>query len=306
VDLDRDGKLEVVVDAIDGLRVVSVPGLRTLVHAPSRKGRSRIVPWGGRYYVYTRYGSPAAGHLCALGGGGLRDIVSWTDAVGPNVGVDPAGDGSLLVMNLAGGSELRSAKSPSSVVRRLDVHILAAVDPAIARLGPVRVDADRRPDVVGVRYLSRGSPARGGTGETRYEIVLLGPGGSGAPRVIRRAAISGEGGVSAGLVDLDGDGRYEILLEEVASYMNCDLDSGGGSSSRWFLLDGTGKELWTDQLRGREFGPHRAPRDATARATVLDLAGDATRAIRFRTPVSEWYVVPGEAAVPDVIPPCLE
>jgi hypothetical protein len=169
----------------------------------------------------------------------------------------------------------------------------------------VRIDGDERPDLVGVRYSEHGSPGLGGTGETRYEIALLGPAGTGPERVIRRAEIGGDGGVSVSTVDLDGDGRHELLVNEHSNYMYCDISTGGGSSSRWLIIDGEGRELWADELRGRSYG-EGGEHDETARVAVLDLTGDGRRAIRLRTFRAEWYVLPRASQVPDAIPACIE
>jgi hypothetical protein len=104
------------------------------------------------------------------------------------------------------------------------------------------------------------------------------------------------------VLDFDGDGTSEILLEESSNYMTCDM-SGGGSTSRWILLDGTGRVLWQDEERHRSFGKGY-DRDQTASAALIDL-GNGLRGLRLRTDSEEWWVFPRGRA-PAELPTCLE
>lgn len=306
VDLDGDGDRDLVVDGTDGLRVVEVPTLRTVAHRASHGSLASVVMWGGRRLVYAYVfteGARASGHLFEVTGGELRDVMTWPDTTRPRDDVDPAGDGTLLALQGPQSTDLLRAADAPPV--HLDLTLARSADPAVARLGPVRVDRDDRPDLVGVRHTARGDAAMGGSGVSRYEVVLLGASGVGPERVVWRGELPGEGSAAAELVDLDGDGRHEILLQERTVYANCDLSTGGGGSSRWLVLDGEGATLWEDVARHSTFGDRTAT-DHEAAARVVDLAGDGTRGLRFRTAREEWYVLPAGAAVPAAIPPCLE
>jgi hypothetical protein len=142
----------------------------------------------------------------------------------------------------------------------------------------------------------------GGTGETTYELRAVLPPGRGLGRLIRKASISGEAFPSAAVLDLDGDGTSEILLHESSNYMTCDM-SGGGSTSRWILVDGQGGVLWQDEDRHRTFGD-RYDRDETADAVLVDLGG-GLRGLRLRTETQEWWVFP-KGRAPSDLPVCLE
>ncbi len=120
-----------------------------------------------------------------------------------------------------------------------------------AEAGPARIDSDEAPDRVRVESLSLGNPGQGGVEHGRYAIDLL----TGATRVTARiyqGEVSGEGGATVQLVDLDGDGRSEILVRESWNWMTCDL-SGTALLSRWLLLTNQGHVLFQTQPRERSW-----------------------------------------------------
>jgi hypothetical protein len=293
------------VAAIDDrdLRILALPDLRVAARRAGGGGSLAVVRWLGRS-VISFYGDKGNYLL----GPGLRPILEPSPARYAALlpSVDPAGDESRLAFNVGGVTALMGQKGPDGMVR-LSVQLAGSADPGVARVGPVRLDAAPRPALLGVRTLNFGNPSVGGIESGEYELVVV-TGGPGDGRVIRRAKVNGEGTGSPALLDLDGDGRQEILLTESGNYMTCDM-KGGGGTTRLLLLDGDGRVLWEDAPRYFSFDRYPAgvrQRDTRARARVLDLAGDGTLAIQLRTATEEWYVLPARSRLQGAPPPCIE
>src|SRR6185436_12285246 len=88
-------------------------------------------------------------------------------------------------------------------------------------------------------------------------------------RILRSEKATGALSVEASLIDLEGDGTYEILIDESVKYSDCDM-KGGGSSSRLYLIDGSGAVRWEDEKRHEYLGGG----DASAHVRAMDLWGD--------------------------------
>ena len=65
-------------------------------------------------------------------------------------------------------------------------------------LGPVRIDRDAAPELLGIRVTDLGNPGLGGGDGGAYELVLLPPPGEGVGRAIWKKKVSGETHVEAG------------------------------------------------------------------------------------------------------------
>lgn len=205
----------------------------------------------------------------------------------------------------AGGTfdgDLRARAGPFQI--KLDLDLATPADPAIEQLGPVAVVAGGPPSLVGVRTLHRGSLSGFFNDGGAYELVVRSPPGLGQGRVIGRGSVTGEGGASVELLDLDGDGVHEILLRE-SDLHAAPAVTGAEGTSRWMLLRGDGHVLWRDRPRTVSTAGGRFV-DARARARALDLVGDGTLALQLRSPDAEWYVLPAGSQLPDPLPPCLE
>jgi hypothetical protein len=303
-DLVGDGGRHVVAVDDRDVRVLALPDLRVVARREGGGAVVSVVRWLGQPAIayYGKNGNYLLGR-------GLRPIIEPTPARYAVLlpGLDPDGDGARLAMNVGGVTALMDRRGPDALVR-LRAQLAGSADPAVARLGPVRLGGAARPGLVGVRSLSFGNPSVGGIEAGEYELVVLPPGGAGDGRVIRRAKVAGEGGGSPLVLDLDGDGRHEILVAESGSYMTCDM-KGGGGTSKLLLVDGDGRVLWQDEPRYHSFDRYPGgtrTREARARARVLDLAGDGTLAIQIRTPTEEWYVLPARSPLRGALPACLE
>jgi hypothetical protein len=293
VDLDGDGDLELIADGLDGVRVLAVPSLRPIAQLPSGYSSSAIVRWAGRFYLYSRVEN--AGRWLELASGAIRSASLPFDGA-PRLDLDPAGDGSAIAIARGGDT---SIVSTSGTVVATDASLARPGDPATPRLGPTPIDADERTDFAAVR-VEPGSPDE----PSRYEIVLYDAPSLERERTLYRGTAPDLGGANVSVLDLDGDGRAELLVHESGTYgREVGPDMISISASTWMLLDGEGRVLWRDETRFSE-GYDR--NDRTADAHVIDLAGDGSLAIRMRTSDAEWYVLPERAPVPDRIPTCLE
>jgi hypothetical protein len=309
VDLDGDGDPDVVVEAMGKLVIAELPSLREVWSIESAGALAGVTRWTaapGGYVIHalTDATKKSVQKLLAIDDS-HRELSTWSHGgdneyvrVQPNV--DPAGDGSLLAVNVPRFTALLA--EPGGKLETLEVQLAASGDPEIPLARPVRLAGGKGPELVGLRLLTLGSPAMGGTGETSYELRAVPPPGRGLGRLIRSASIQGEGFPSPLVLDFDGDGASEILLDEHSSYMTCDM-SGGGSTGRWLLLDGEGQVIWKDEERYRSFGDGYE-RDETASAALIDLGG-GLRGLRLRTETEEWWVFP-EGRAPEQLPLCLE
>jgi hypothetical protein len=201
-------------------------------------------------------------------------------------------------------TQLLDARAPAQPTT-LAVTLAGPLSDVALRLGPVRIDGDPAPDLLGVRMLEPGHPMLAFAGSRgTYELLLLPPPGTGEGRVIRQAEVNGALQVTPQLVDLEGDGTYEIVLEESAGFSSCDRESNG-STATLYLLDGDGTVLWTDESRTEYFGgPGPAP-DLHAHARALELGDGGPFVVRVRAGNQEWYLLPAGSALPD-LPVCLE
>jgi hypothetical protein len=309
VDLDGDGDRDVVVEAVDRLAIAEAPTLDVVWSLESAGVLAGVTRWTaapGEYVVHALIDATKKSTQRLLAtDGSYRALATWShggddEYVRLQPTVDPAGDGSLLALTVPRFTALLS--EPGAKHETLEVQLAPSGDPAIPLAGPVRLAGGTGPELVGLRLLALGSPAMGGTGETEYELRAIAPPGRGLGRLIRSGSISGEGFPSPFVLDFDGGGTSEILLEESGSYMTCDM-SGGGSSSRWLLVSGDGLVIWHDQERFRSFG-EGYDRDETAEAALIDLGG-GLRGLRLRTETEEWWVFP-EGRAPEQLPLCLE
>jgi hypothetical protein len=302
VDLDGDGERELLVAGADRVSVVDVPSWRTSweVRGPSASGR--VTSWQGRTVIAAGYDETfeilaADAEHAALA---KFDAESYLELI-PEL--DPAGDGSVLALH-AQRTELLDARGPG-LPTELEVTLAGPLSDVVPRLGPVRIDGDATPELLGVRMLEPGHPMLAFAGSVgKYELLLLPPPGTGEGRVIRQAEANGALQVTPQLVDLQGDGTYEIVLEESAGFSSCDRESNG-STATLYLLDGDGTVLWTDESRTEYFGgPGPAP-DLHAHARSLELGDGGPFVVRVRAGNQEWYLLPAGSALPD-LPVCLE
>jgi hypothetical protein len=309
VDLDGDGDRDVVVEAVGELVIAEVPSFKKVWSRKSEGVLAGVIRWSGApggYVVHalTDAVKSSAQRLLAVDPS-HRELAVWSHRDGDEyvrtaLHVDPGGDGALLALSVPRATALLA--KPGRDYERLEVELAASGDPAIPLARPVRLAGGEGPELVGLRILTLGSPAMGGTGETSYEIRALEPPGRGLGRLIRAASVPGESFPSPAVLDFDGDGTSEILIHESSNYMTCDM-SGGGSTSRWLLIDGTGEVLWQDEDRHRSFGKGYE-HDQTADAVLIDL-GDGRRGLRLRTETAEQWVFPRGRA-PAQMPVCLE
>jgi hypothetical protein len=287
----------------DLVSVVDVPSWRTSWEVRGPAASARVTSWQGRTVVAAGYDETfqilaADAEHAALA---KFDAESYLEPV-PEL--DPAGDGSILALH-AQRTELLDARGPG-LPTELEVTLAGPLSDVAPRLGPVRIDGDATPELLGVRMLEPGHPMLAFAGSVgKYELVLLPPPGTGEGRVIRQAEVNGALRVTPQLVDLEGDGTYEIVLEESAGFSSCDRESSG-SSATLYLLDGDGTVLWEDGDRSEYYGgPGRAP-DLHAHARALELGDGGPLGIRVRAGSQEWWLLAADAALPEVLPICLE
>jgi hypothetical protein len=302
VDLDGDGERELLVMGPDLVSVVDVPSWRTSWQVRGPSASARVTSWQGRTVVAAGYDETfqilaADAEHAALA---KFDAASYAELI-PEL--DPAGDGSVLALHEQ-TTQLLDARAPAQPTT-LAVTLAGPLSDVALRLGPVRIDGDPAPDLLGVRMLEPGHPMLAFAGSRgTYELLLLPPPGTGEGRVIRQAEVNGALQVTPQLVDLEGDGTYEIVLEESAGFSSCDRESNG-STATLYLLDGDGTVLWTDESRTEYFGgPGPAP-DLHAHARALELGDGGPFVVRVRAGNQEWYLLPAGSALPD-LPVCLE
>ena len=144
-----------------------------------------------------------------------------------------------------------NAATPDRETAALEVVVASNSPCAVARprgvtfsreVGPALIDDDDQPDAARVRLLAMGDAAMGGSGETTYAIELS-LAGSGTWRTAFNGSIAGEGDASLALVDLNHDGRSEMLVHENSGYTDCDME-GGGNGTKWVVVGGGSRELF--------------------------------------------------------------
>ncbi|MBI5499204.1 MAG: hypothetical protein HY907_03105 [Deltaproteobacteria bacterium] len=301
VDLDADGDLDLGMVDPTAVKLVDAKTLETVWSRPGYVWNAHLVRWGERILLVANIGET----LEIIGVDAEHAVLlsfaseSYQD---PIPGLDAAGDGSVLALH----SLLTQLLEPGATGPvDLGVTLAGALDDTSPQLGPVLLDGDDAPDLLGVRVLDAGHPMIAFHGsEAKYELVLLPPPGKGDGRVIWQAAVNGALSAEAWVVDLEGDRKYEIVLDESAGYSSCDRTSSG-SVSTLYLLDGEGGVLWQDVERSEYFGEGRPP-DLEAHARAMDLWGDQRRAVRVRAAGKEWYLLPAGAEASGPIPACLE
>jgi hypothetical protein len=172
--------------------------------------------------------------------------------------------------------------------------------------GPVALRTGGDREIVAVHVDSLGHPMIAFPGsEASYRLVALANASSGAKRrTLGTFKTKGMLNVNVTTVDLEHDGIWEILVEQSAGYSDCD-EKGGGSTSKWMLLDGDGRMLWADTERHSYSSQGSRNDDHTARVRVMDLWGDGRKALHFRADGTEWYVLPRGSEL-TTIPPCIE
>jgi hypothetical protein len=334
VDLDGDGYPDVLAVESGEARILALPSFRTTFARPATT--ATIVRYAGRPAIFVRTEAGAEILATDTDHTVLVRLPELRYAT-PIARVDPAGDGSVLALAASPSSALLSAATPFDGLPamlpahhvlgiraeagggafvgdlraragpfqiKLDLDLATPADPAIEQLGPVAVVAGGPPSLVGVRTLHRGSLSGFVNDGGSYELVVRSPPGLGQGRVIGRGSVTGEGGASVELIDLDGDGVHEILLRE-SDLHAAPAVTGAEGTSRWVLLRGDGHVLWRDPPRTVSTAGGRFV-DARARARALDLVGDGTLALQLRSPDTEWYVLPAGSQLPDPLPPCLE
>ena len=334
VDLDSDGYPDVLAVEDGEVRLLALPSFRTTF--ARRALSATILRYAGRPAIFVRTERGAEILAADAAHTVLAQLPELRYAT-PVARLDPAGDGSVLalaaspssallnaatpfegpsalppihhVLDLRGegagvafAGERKARKGPYQI--KLDLDLATPADPAILQLGPVPVVAGGPPSLVGVRTVSRGSLSGFITDGASYELVVRAPPGLGRDHVIGRGRLTGEGGASVELLDLDGDGVHEVLLRE-SDLRAAEAVTGAEGTSRWFLLRGDGRVLWQDRFRAVTTRGGRFD-DGRARARALDLLGDGTLALQLRSPDAEWYVLPAGSRLPDPLPPCLE
>jgi hypothetical protein len=296
VDLDGNGTRELVINARDELVIVEVPGLRRSWSVKGKTWKPRLVAWRGalvlaaqvddKLQLYSALGAPL---------GELGEAASYSE-------VSIAG-GQLLLSGhpwhvYDRGNPTTSIGTLAPLAPRLDRG-----DHPAAAFGPVRVAAGEAAGWVAL-VSAPGSPT---------ELVLLDPVTRRPRRTIwrpsRQPRISDT--ITARLIDLDGDGTSEILLEEVTR--TAFHHGASWNTMRMTLIDGRGTVLWHEpQARTDRWvhegaglrGPMRQVEvDGTA-VRAIDL-GDATRPLRIRSARDEYYLLPARSKLRQV-PVCLE
>ena len=334
VDLDGDGYPDVLAVEDGEVRILALPSFRTTF---SREAvTATILRYEGRPAIFVRT-ERGAEILAADADHTVLARLPELRYATPFARLDPAGDGSILALGASPSAALLRSAAPFEGPRallpihhvlgmraemgssaldgelaarggpfqiKLDVDLATPADPAVEQLGPVPVVAGGPASLVGVRTVSRGSLSGFVDDGASYQLVVRAPPGLRGGRVIGRGRLAGEGGASAELLDLDGDGVHEILLRE-SDLRAVEAVTGAEGTSRWFLLRGDGHVLWQDRGRTVTTAGGRF-QDGRARARALDLLGDGTLALQLRSPDAEWYVLPASSRLPDPLPPCLE
>ncbi|MEP7123718.1 MAG: VCBS repeat-containing protein [Byssovorax sp.] len=334
VDLDGDGYPDVLAVEDGEARILALPGFHTTFSRAATT--ATILRYAGRPAIFVRT-ETGAEILAADADHTVLARLPELRYAAPFARLDPAGDGSVLALAASPSSALLSAVTPfgarpaslpvhhvlglrtesgaASFVGdlrpragpyqiKLDLDLATPADPAVEQLGPVRVLVGGPPSLVGVRTVRRGSLSGFVNDGGAYELVVRAPPGLGQGRIIGRGSVTGEGGASAELLDLDGDGVHEILVRESDLHAAAGISVAEGTS-RWILLRGDGHVLWRDRPRTVTTASGRFV-DSRARARALDLLGDGTLALQLRSPDAEWYVLPEGSPLPDPLPPCLE
>lgn len=301
-DLHADGDGTLLGLFADGVRLLGTGDLREERAWPGR-ARAWLALWGGRPVVVTRGGPPdEALGVWALDDG--RDLLGGVHLPAMDLlpEIDPTGDGRALAFDGPDGTHVLEVGPPVRD-RALPYTLVGPAHDDAPRLGPVRIDADEQPDALGLRVTEHGHPMIAFGGRGHYDLVVL-SGPQRTPRTIRAADVAGALSVSAWLVDLERDGRSEIIVSETGSYSSCDMKSSG-STSTLLLLDGEGRVLWQDAPRTSSAGDLRT-RWADAEARPVDLFGDGRLALRIRAGGRERWVFPEDAPRPATMPVCLE
>jgi hypothetical protein len=300
IDLDGDGDLDVLTGHPP--RVIDINTQSVVWTHHDKDAFADLITWENRPAIAIR----SDDRLYIIAADATHRVITDLTSkiyVGVLPGLDPAGDGSTLAVSTL-KSGIITALEPNRLIE-LGFTFSAAADDRMPRLGPVRIDDDNQPDLLGVRILEPGSPMLAFPGsESKYDLILTDPPGTGTPRVIRHVATNGEAAVRASLVDLNGSGKYQIIVDESTIFSSCDMKSNG-STSTLMLLDGNGGVLWRDEPRTEYFSGGRNA-DMKAHARPLELSDDGRLSLRIRAAGEEWYIVPSDAAVPKAIPPCLE
>jgi len=302
VDLDGDGDLDLVVNDYESIRIVEASTLREVWRRRTKVWSASVSRWAGAPIVYANLDKS----LTVFQANAAHSVLARfaDESYGKLVSaIDPAGDGSTLALESLTTS-IVARDAPATRVP-LNVTLCGSSHDDRTSIGPVPLGGSA-PELLAVRIVEMGSPAFGGRESGSYELVALAPPGTGSGRILASRKVSGSVSVSAGVVDVDHDGTYEVLVRESGSYSNCDMRTGGGSTSAWVLLNGAGQVLWQDEKRHRSFSPGTRDVDMQAHVRPMELFGDGRLGLRVRTNAQEWYVVPSDASIPDPIPACIE
>lgn len=154
--------------------------------------------------------------------------------------------------------------------------------------GPALLDDDLVPDVVRVVPGAFGDASVGGMAPSVYALEVV-SGQTGARRKILRGEVLGEGSAHVQLVDLEGDGRPELLVAETGSYMTCDL-GGGALTTRWVLVDAWGRVLYRSEHSELSYDVGGPARDGRVRASIVAL-GDGRSGVELRGPARRRVLV---------------
>jgi len=259
----------------------------TCIHASSREPRSRSNGRGGRGIVSVRrtYETAVKPLLTALC---VAAAVVPAGCMGADV--RPASVASAPAVSVATvsgdrGAPRRAAPPPLvvGVVRDEPVARARVADVVVGavEVGPALFDDDLVRDHIRVVPGVLGDGAVGGITPSTYALELV-SGATGVRRKIARGEIHGEGSARVQLVDLEGDGRPELLVAESGAYTTCDL-GGGGMTRQWLLVDAWGRVLYRSEVSGLDYDVGGPMHDGRVRARVVAL-GDGRSGVELLGP----------------------
>jgi hypothetical protein len=296
VDLEGDGARELIMTSLQRLAIVEWPSLRERWALAGDVFQPNLMRWGGAWVTAVKHDHKLKLYTTDASHAPIVEYADASPYSERQLAIDVAGRSWLVIDGVRPrladrASPARGNELPGELLQRLG-H---AADP----LGPVRVRADEPAGLVAMRRRPLDA----------FEIVVVDPATRAARRIIwsHPDSMTEMLDIAAHLIDLDGDGIAELLIDERSS-----IEEHHGFSflsSHLSIVDGNGVELWNEGTpRSTSWPSHgdgafRA-HDEDAHVREMDF-GDGTRALRVRSARDEYYVVAARSQLA-TIPACLE
>jgi hypothetical protein len=295
VDLDSDGDLDVFAQTYDWIGVIDLKQQKLVWKKEVKETSSSLVRWAGAPAIMVTEDDSylldtTSAHKKILSLGQKVFYIHLSSQRAPSY-VYPDKNGQGILTERFGLGMLWATPESKQVIE-LPYQIAM---PADLSHGPQGLS-----NLIALEQTGWGDASMGGMGESKFSLRVASLSSMKLSEPFYQTSINGEGALGVSFFDLNGDKENEILLEARSTYMDCDMQGGGGGS-QWRIIKSDGTLLYEDA--SRYFSYARGYRnDQSADAAVLDL-GNHHRAVRFRTWNQEWWVA--DTSLQE-IPACLE